>query len=111
MRKYHWLKRRRPASYLISEYSSQSKLEDRYTQGCGIHFIPPSAKLEDLLEPLEEKVEVRVDCQVSVEGVSCGVEIGEGDVEAVSGNEPTKLLKNMKKAIHRRFSVWESQNP
>ena len=102
MRKYHWLKRRRPASYLISEYSSQSKLEDRYFQDSGIRFVPPPAELKELFEPLEESVEVRVDCQVSVGGVSCGVEVGELGLE-ISGNEPTEPLKNMKKALHPRF--------
>ena len=103
MRKYHWLKRRRPAPYLISEYSNQSKLEDRYLKDSGVEFVsPPSAELEEFFEPLEESVEVRVDCQVSVRGVSCGVEVGELGLE-ISGNEPTEPLKNMKKALHPRI--------
>ncbi len=102
MRKYHWLKRRRPASYLISEYSSQSKLEDRYFQDSGIRFVPPPAELIELPELLEERVEIRVDCQVSVGGLSCSVEVGELGSE-ISGNEPTELLKNMNKALHPRF--------
>ena len=103
MRKYHWLKRRRPAPYLISEYSNQSKLEDRYLKDSGVKFVsPPSAELEEFFEPLEESVEVRVDCQVSVRGVSCGVEVGELGLE-ISGNEPTEPLKNMKKALHPRI--------
>ena len=103
MKKFHWLKRRRPASYLISEYGSQSKLEDRYLQDSGIRFVsPPPAELKELYKPIEERVEVRIDCQVSVGGVSCGVEVGELGLE-VSGNEPTEPLKNMNKAIHSRF--------
>ena len=105
MRKYHWLKRRRPASYLISEYSSQSKLEDRYIQNSGIRFVSPPAELEKLFEPLEESAEVRVDCQVSVGGVSCGVEVGELGLE-ISGNEPTERLKNKKPAIHQRVCAY-----
>ena len=105
MRKYHWLKRRRPASYLISEYSSQSKLEDRYIQNSGIRFVPPPDELEEFIEPLEETVEVRVDCQVSVGGVSCGVEVGELGLE-ISGNEPTEQLKNKKPAIHQRVCAY-----
>ena len=102
MRKFHWLKRRRPAPYLISEYSSQSKLEDRYIQDSGIHFVPPPAELIELPEPLEQRVEVRVDCQVSVGGMSCSVEVGDLGLE-ISGNEPTEPLKNMKKALHPRI--------
>ena len=106
MRKYHWLKRRRPAPYLISEYSSQSKLEDRYLKDSGIRFVsPPSAELKELFEPLEESVEVRVDCQVSVGGVSCSVEVGELGLE-ISGNEPTERLKNKKPAIHQRVCAY-----
>ena len=105
MRKYHWLKRRRPASYLISEYSSQSKLEDRYIQNSGIRFVPPPAELEELFEPLEESVEVRVDCQVSVGGAYCGMEVGELGLE-ISGNEPTERLKNKKPAIHQRVCAY-----
>jgi len=102
MKKFHWLKRRRPAPYLISEYSSQSKLEDRYIQDSGIHFVPPPAALIELPEPLEQRVEVRVDCQVSVGGMSCSVEVGDLGLE-ISGNEPTEPLKNMKKALHPRI--------
>ena len=51
---------------------------------------------------MEESVEVRVDCQVSVRGVSCGVEVGELGLE-ILGNEPTEPLKNMKKALHPRI--------
>ena len=105
MRKYHWLKRRRPAPYLISEYSSQSKLEDRYIQDSGIHFVPPPSEPEELFEPLEERVEVRVDCQVTMGGVSCGVEVGELGLE-ISGNEPTERLKNKKPAIHQRVCAY-----
>ena len=106
MRKYHWLKRRRHAPYLISEYSSQSKLEDRYLKDAGVRFVfPPSAELEEFFEPLEESVEVRVDCQVSVGGVSCSVEVGELGLE-ISGNEPTERLKNKKPAIHQRVCAY-----
>ena len=106
MRKYHWLKRRSPAPYLISEYSSQSKLEDRYLKDTGVRFVsPPPAELEELFEPLEESVEVRVDCQVSVGGVSCGVEVGELGLE-ISGNELTERLKNKKPAIHQRVCAY-----
>ena len=103
MKKFHWLKRRRPASYLISEYGSQSKLEDRYLQDSGIRFVsPPPAELKELSETLEERVEVRVDCKVVLDGMSCGAEVGEFGLE-ISGNEPTEPLKNLKKAIHTRF--------
>ena len=103
MKKFHWLKRRRPASYLISEYSNQSKLEDRYLQDSGIHFVsPPPAELKEFSEVLEERFEVRVDCEVVLGGMSCGVEVGELGLE-VSGNEPTEPLKNIKKALHPRI--------
>ena len=102
MRKYYWLRRQKPPSHLISDYSQSSRLEDRYIQDSGIHFVPPPAELKELLEPLEESVEVRVDCQVTVGGMSCGVEVGELGSE-ISGNEPTEPLKNMKKALHPRF--------
>lgn len=78
-------------------------MEDRYIQDTGIHFVPPPSELIELPELLEESVEVRVDCQVSVGGVSCGVEVGELGLE-VSGNEPKNYpLNNMKKAIHPRY--------
>ena len=101
MRKYYWLRRQKTPSHLISDYSQSSLMEDRYIQDTGIHFVPPPAELIELPELLEESVEVRVDCQVSVSGVSCGVEVGELGLE-ISGNEPTEPLKNMKKAIHPR---------
>ena len=102
MRKYYWLRRQKPSSHLISDYSQSSRLEDRYIQGSGIRFVSPAAELGEFLEPLEERVEVRVDCQVSVGGVSCGVEVGKLGLE-ISGNEPTEPLKNIKKALHPRF--------
>ena len=71
---------------MISEYGSQSKLEDRYLQDSGIRFVsPPPAELKELYEPIDERVEV-----------------GELGLE-VSGNEPTESLKNMKMALHPRF--------
>ena len=102
MRKYYWLRRQKPSSHLISDYSQSSRLEDRYIQDSGIRFVSPAAELGEFLEPLEKRVEVRVDCQVSVGGVSCGVEVGELGLE-ISGNEPTEPLKNIKKALHPRF--------
>ena len=102
MRKYYWLQKQKPPSHLISDYSQSSRLEDRYIQDSEIHFVPPPAELKELFEPLEESVQIQVDCQVSVGGVSCGVEVGELGLE-ISGNEPTEPLKNMKKALHPRF--------
>ena len=102
MRKYYWLRRQKPSSHLISDYSQSSRLEDRYIQDAGIHFVPPPSEPEELFEPLEKGVEVRVDCQVSVGRVSYSVEVGELGLE-ISGNEPTEPLKNIKKAIHARF--------
>lgn len=102
MRKYYWLRRQKPPSHLISDYSQSSQMEDRYIQDTGIHFVPHPSELIELPELFKESVEVRVDCQVSVGGVSCGVEAGELGIE-VSGNEPTEPLKNMKKALHPRF--------
>ena len=105
MRKYYWLQRQKPASHLISDYSQSSRLEDRYIQDSGIHFVSPPSELEEFFEPLEERAEVRVDCQVSVEGVSCGVEVANLDI-LVSGNEPTERLKNKKPAIHQRVCAY-----
>ena len=105
MRKYYWLRRQKPPSHLISDYSQSSRLEDRYIQDTGIHFVAPPAELEEFFEPLEESVEVRVDCQVSVEGVSCNVEVANLDI-LVSGNEPTERLKNKKPAIHQRVCAY-----
>ena len=105
MRKYYWLRRQKPPSHLISDYSQSSRLEDRYIQDSGIHFLPPPAELGEFPKPLEESVEVRVDCQVSVEGMSCGVELANLDI-LVSGNEPTERLKNKKPAIHQRVCAY-----
>ena len=105
MRKYYWLQRQKPASYLISDCSQPSRLEDRYIQDSGIHFVPPPSEPEELFEALEERTEVRVDCQVSVEGMSCGVEVANLDI-LVSGNEPTERLKNKKPAIHQRVCAY-----
>lgn len=46
-----------------------------------------------------------MDCQVSVGGVSCSVEVGELGLE-ISGNEPTERLKNKKLAIHQRIRAY-----
>ena len=105
MRKYYWLRRQKPPSHLISDYSQSSQMEDRYIQDSGIRFVSPPAKLEELFEPLEEMIEVRVDCLVSVGGVSCGMEVGELELE-ISGNEPTERLKNKKPAIHQRVCAY-----
>ena len=105
MRKYYWLRRQKPPSHLISDYSQSSRLEDRYAQDSRIHFVPPPSEPEELFEPLEERTEVRVDCQVSVDGVSCGVEVANLDI-LVSGNEPTERLKNKKPAIHQRVCAY-----
>ena len=105
MRKYYWLRRQKPPSHLISDYSQSSLMEDRYIQDSGIQFVPPPAELEEIFEPLEERAEVRVDCRVSVGGVSCGMEAGELGLE-ISGNEPTERLKNKKPAIHQRVCAY-----
>jgi len=105
MRKYYWLRRQKPSSHLISDYSQSSRLEDRYIQDAGIHFVPPPSEPEELFEPLEKRVEVRVDCQVSVGRVSYSVEVGELGLE-ISGNEPTERLKNKKPAIHQRVCAY-----
>ena len=105
MRKYYWLRRQKHPSHLISDYSQSSRLEDRYIQDSGIHFVSPPLEPAELFEPLEESVEARVDCQVSVEGMSCGVELANLDI-LVSGNEPTERLKNKKPAIHQRVCAY-----
>ena len=102
MKKYYWLQKQKPPSHLISDYSQSSRMEDRYIQDTGIHFVSPPVEFKEPFEPLKENAEVRVDCQVSVSGVSCGVEVGELGLE-ISGNKPTEPLKNMKKALHPRF--------
>ena len=103
MKKRYWLRRQKPASHLISDFSKPNGLDDRYIQHSGIRFV--GAPIEEPLpdpDPVEEEVKVFSDCQVVLKGVSCGIEMGEGDVEAVSGNEPTEPLKNKKLVIHRR---------
>ena len=105
MRKYYWLRRQKPSSHLISDYSQSSRLEDRYIQDTGIHFVPPPSEPQESFKLLEERVEVRVDCEVSVGGVSCGVEMGELGLE-ISGNEPKARKKNKKPAIHQRVCAY-----
>ena len=105
MRKYYWLRRQKPSSHLISDYSQSSRLEDRYIQDTGIHFVPPPSEPQESFKLLEERVEVRVDCEVSVGGVSCGVEMGELGLE-ISGNEPKARKKNIKPAIHQRVCAY-----
>jgi len=105
MRKYYWLRRQKPSSHLISDYSQSSRLEDRYIQDAGIHFVPPPSEPQESFKLLEERVEVRVDCEVSVGGVSCGVEMGELGLE-ISGNEPKSRKKNKKPAIHQRVCAY-----
>ena len=89
-------------SHLISDYSQPSRIEDRYIQESGIHFVPPPVEFKELFAPIDERVEVQVDCQVSVGGMSCSMEVGELGLE-ISGNELTEPLKNMKMALHPRF--------
>jgi len=101
MRKYYWLRRQKPPSHLISDSSQSSRMEHRYIQDTGIHFVSPPVEFKEPFEPVEENAEVQLDCQVSVSGVSCGEEGGELGLE-ISGNEPTEPLKNMKKTLHPR---------
>ena len=67
--------------------------------------MPPPSEPQESSKLLEERVEVRVDCQVSVEGMSCGVEVGELGLE-ISGNEPKARKKNKKPAIHQRVCAY-----
>ena len=102
MRRKYWLKRIKPPSYLISDYSKPGAMEERYIQEPRIKFINPPEEIF-APEPLSQKstATVKVDCVVSVNGVACKASAGE--INIISRNEPTEPLKNMKKALHPRF--------
>ena len=103
MKKYYWLKRRKPSARLISDYSNPNDLKDRYVPPPTLRFVDPPIDLVDevVRETEQESVEAAIDCAVLVGGLAC--EITAGVVDVVSGNEPTKPLKNMNTAIHRRL--------
>ena len=103
MKKYYWLKRRKPSARLISDYSNPNDLKDRYVPPPTLRFVDPPIDLVDevVRETEQESVEAAIDCAVLVGGMAC--EITAGVVGVVSGNEPTKPLKNMNTAIHRRL--------
>ena len=103
MKKYYWLKRRKPSARLISDYSNPNDLKDRYAPPPTLRFVDLPIDLVDeaATKTEQESVEAACDCVVRVEGMAC--EIFDGVVGVVSGNEPTKPLKNMNTAIHRRL--------
>ena len=103
MKKYYWLKRRKPSARLISDYSNPNDLKDRYAPPPTLRFVDPPIDLVDeaVTKTEQESVEAACDCVVRVEGMAC--KIFDGVVGVVSGNEPTKPLKNMNPAIHRRL--------
>ena len=103
MKKYYWLKRRKPSARLISDYSNPNDLKDRYAPPPTLRFVDPPIDLVDevVRETEQESVKAAIDCAVLVGGMAC--EITAGVVDVVSGNEPTKPLKIMNTAIHRRL--------
>ena len=102
MRRKYWVRRIKPPSYLISDYSKPGAMEERYIQEPPIKFIDPPEEIFTP-EPKSKKstVTVKVDCVVNVTGVVCKASAGE--INIISRNEPTEHLKNMKKALHPRF--------
>ena len=103
MKKYYWLKRRKPAARLISDYSNPNDLQDRYTSMPPIRFVDPPSDFVgvEVKQAENEAVKVSVDCVVSVRGM--GSTVVAGNLSVVSGNEPTDALKNKKTCIHQRF--------
>jgi hypothetical protein len=103
MKKYYWLKRRKPSARFISDYSNPNDLQDRYVSPPPVRFVdPPSHPVELARDSAQlESVQVHVDCAVVVKGVEC--EMTAGEVGVLSGNEPTEALKNKKPCIHQRF--------
>ena len=102
MRRKYWLKRVKPPSYLISDYSKPGAMEERYIQEPPIKFIDPPEEIFTP-EPKSQKstVTVKVDCVVNVTGVVCKASAGE--INIISRNEPTEPLKNMNTTIHSRI--------
>ena len=102
MRRKYWVRRIKPPSYLISDYSKPGAMEERYIQEPRIKFINPPMEIFTP-EPLSQKstATVKVDCVVSVNGVACKASAGE--INIISRNEPTEPLKNMNTTIHARF--------
>ncbi len=101
MRRKYWLKRIKPPSYLISDYSKPEAMEERYIQEPPIKFIDPPKEIFTP-EPMSQKstVAVKVDCFVNVTGVVCKASAGE--INVISRNEPTEALKNKKPSMHPR---------
>ena len=106
MRRKYWVKRIKPPSYLISDYSKPGAIEERYIQEPLIKFIQPPKKIY-VSEPMSEEpplVTVKLDCVVNVTGVACKATSGE--VSIISRNEPTEALKNKKPRIHQQVVAY-----
>lgn len=103
MKKRYWVKRTKPPSHLMSDFSNPAKLQERYVQKPPFRFIPAPPEPSDIEvdERMEGSLEIKADCVVRVEGVNCQSEVGE--VSFFSRNEPTERLKNNKKTIHQRY--------
>ena len=81
MKKYYWLKRRKPSARLISDYSNPNDLKDRYAP-------PPTLRFVDLPIDLVDEVVTKTE-QESVEAAYAEVERGE-----------TTCLPNFAKGVH-----------
>ena len=103
MKKRYWVKRTKPPSHLMSDFSNPVKLQERYIQKSPFRFIPAPSEAFDVEvdERVEEPLVIKADCVVRLEGVNCQSEVGE--VLCISRNEPTERLKNNKKPIHQRY--------
>jgi hypothetical protein len=109
MRKRYWTRHNKPASHYLSDYNNPRIIDARYKQPSPFTFIPYQEE-PAIIEAPVEPVEVRIDCEVAVKGVSCEMEAGSVMTEVRSLN--VQSLRKVKK-IHQQHVAYapEIGNP
>ena len=102
MRKHYWTRRNKPASHYLSDYNNPRIIDARYKQPSPFTFIPYQEEPEIIEAPVE-RVEVRIDCEVAVKGVTCEIEAGSVVTDVRS--ESVQSLRKVK-TIHQQHVAY-----
>jgi hypothetical protein len=102
MRKRYWTRRNKPDSHYLSDYNNPRIIDARYKQPSPFTFIPYQEE-PAIIEIPEERVEVRIDCEVAVKGVTCEIEAGSVVTEVLS--ESVQSFRKVK-TIHQQHVAY-----
>lgn len=102
MRKLYWTRRNKPAPHYLSDYNNTKIIDARYKQPSPFTFISYQEE-PGIIETPFERDEVRIDCGVAVEGMSCKMEAGSVVTEVRSEN--VQALRKVK-TIHQQHVAY-----